>query len=129
MADQIKTVEVHNVWAIHGLNPDGTEAEQKLAMHDRPQDWGHPRWAYFRFRFEWTLRETHYINHAHCWTDLTLEEWRYPVLFSSLIVQILQPGEYEQFCDRSHLKEDDFWSEDWGPRPPFFDPPEEEDEW
>lgn len=83
-------IEVHNVWTIYGRN--SSETNPPLACFERPQDWGHDRWTYHRFRFNWILDDTHYINHAHCWTDLKLEKHEYPPLFAPLITQIMQPG-------------------------------------
>lgn len=124
---EIQTVEVHNVWAIHGMNPDGTEADQPIAMYDRPQDWGDPRWSYHRFRFDWITADCHYINHCHCWTDYKYDQPAlYPRLFASLIVQILMPGSEPELCGRDFLQEDDFWSSEWGERPPTFEGEEED---
>lgn len=113
-------IEVHNCWAVYGVERDGTEVEQPIAQFSRPQDWGDSRWHYERFRFEWTYNNKHYINHAHCWTDIKRELFEYPQLFAQLIVQILMPGAKEQFCGREYLAEDDFWLDEWGPMPPYY---------
>lgn len=123
----VEVIEVHNVWAVYGTDIDGTEVEHPVAQFSRPQDWGDPRWHYERFRFEWLTEKKHYINHAHCWTDIKRQLFEYPQLFAPLIVQILMPGALEQFCSREYLKEDDFWIPGWGPQPPYYYP-EEEDE-
>lgn len=122
-----ETIEVHNCWAVYGVNKDGSEAKQPIAQFSRPQDWGDPRWHYERFRFEWTHNNKHYINHAHCWTDIKRELFEYPQLFAQLIVQILMPGAKEQFCGREYLAEDDFWLDEWGPMPPYYYPEDEFD--
>lgn len=118
-------IEVHNCWAVYGVNHDGSEVKQPVAEFSRPQDWGDPRWHYERFRFEWTHNNKHYINHAHCWTDLQRQQHEYPQLFAQLIVQILMPGAKEQFCGREYLAEDDFWLDEWGPMPPYYYPEDE----
>ena len=115
-------IEVHNAWTIYGMDDENTVAEQPFASVARPQDWGHPRWVYNRFRFEWITDEKHYINHCHCWTDLQLEQPEYPILFASLITKILIPGRQAELCGRDYLEEDDFWSSKWGEMPPVFEP-------
>ncbi len=122
------TVEVHNVWAIYGLEEDGRQAEQPLATMGRPQDWGdRQRWTYHHFRFEWPSAPggKHWINHFHGWTDLRLDPGEYPQLFASLIVQVMYPGTAPQLCGRDFLHPDDFWSKKWGPQPPFYDGPDQ----
>jgi hypothetical protein len=124
-----RLVEVHNRWTIYWLNPDGTPAEHPLACATvRPQDWGNPGWKYFYFKWEWVNGpdNTHYINHFHAWTDRPLETWEYPKFFAPLLSQIMTPGDPPELCGRDYLHPDDFWSEEWGPQPPFFDDPEEE---
>lgn len=116
-------VEVHNCWAVYGLNEDGSEAETPFAEFSRPQDWGHPRWVYHYYKFE----NDEYINHCHCWTDLKRERYQYAEFFGPLIVQVLYPGRRPEFCGRDYLKEDDFWLDEWGPAPPVVQ--EEEDEY
>ena len=124
------TIEVHNAWTIYGMDNAHTVAEQPLAMHGRPQDWGDPeRWTSHRTRFEWATAPDGrtYINHCHCWTDLNLESpARYLELFAPLIVQILMPGEPAQLCGRDYLQEEDFWDKSWGQQPPFYDLPPDE---
>ncbi len=118
MTDQPVT-EVHNVWTIYGLNDDGSETKEPLAMLSRPQDWGHPRWSYHRFDYTWHTEHGTYINHVHGWTDLKREAHQYPSLFAALIVMVLQPGTDPQLCGRAYLADEDFWDNAWGPRPPF----------
>lgn len=123
------TVEVHNAWTIYGLNSDGTLAEKPIAQLSRPQDWGDSRWHYERFRFDWITESAHYIHHVHCWTDLQLaERGEYPMLFAQLIVQIAMPGTNPKLCGREYLGEDDFWNDDWGELPPYFDPYDDEED-
>lgn len=123
-----QTVEVHNAWTIYGTNADGSEAKQPLCMHGRVQAWGDPRWIYHRFRFEWLSAPDgkHYINHAHCWTDLQREPGEYATLFAPYIAMILMPGHPAELCGRDYLHPEDFWSKEWGPQPPFYDGPEVE---
>lgn len=116
----VHTVEVHNAWTIYGINPDGTESDQKLAELRRPQDWGHPRWHYTHYRLEFDEGGSRIINHAHCWTDLTRASHQYRELFASLIIQALMPGSPAELCGDEFLDEDDFWSEAWGPTPPLY---------
>ncbi|GIK36603.1 MAG: hypothetical protein BroJett011_04360 [Chloroflexota bacterium] len=121
-------IEVHNAWTIYGTNADGSEADVPLVMHGRVQTWGDPRWIYHRFDFEWLSAPSGkiYVNHAHCWTDLKREPGEYANLFANLIAEILMPGTSPQLCGRDYLDDDDFWFEEWGPRPPFWDSPKED---
>lgn len=123
-------IEVHNVWTIYGVNADGTEADTKLAAAgQRPQDWGHPRWKYHEFRFDWISGDKHWINHFHGWTDLDRPEHEYPSLFAPLMVTIMQPGQKPQLCGRTHLSLDDFWLDEWGEWPPIYDDHEAENDY
>lgn len=128
MSNQInEPIEVHNCWTIYGMNPDGTEADEPMAFFSRPQDWGHPRWTYHRFRFEWLTdgnQNQRYINNCHCWTDLKLKESEYPEVFAAFMVRIMLPGSQEQLCGREYLHGEDFWSDEWGEMPPIW-----EEEW
>lgn len=114
-------IEVHNAWTVHGMNPDGTKANNPLATFGRPQDWGDPRWVYHRYIFTWHSINPPHTNHCHCWTDLKLEPHQYPTLFASLITQINVPGRPAWQCGREFLAEEDFWLAAWGPQPPFYD--------
>lgn len=122
----IHTLEVHNAWTIYGLNPDGTESEQKVAEFRRPQDWGHPRWTYKRYRLEYDEGGSRLITHAYCWTDLQRAPHQYHELFAPLIIQSLSPGRPGALCGDEYLDEDDFWEEAWGPMPPLFDEDDED---
>ena len=124
-AEGVKIVEVHNVWTIYNSNSDAPP----IAQMSRPQDWGDSvRWHYERFCFEWIQETTRYINNAHCWTDLKLERHKYPMLFASCVVQIFMPGECFQLCGMDYLDKDDFWNQEWGHKPPYFDRLEEDDQ-
>jgi hypothetical protein len=116
----LPVVEVHNVWTIYGVDRDGTEAAQPIAVPHRPQDWGHPRWSYHRYRFEWEHDGTRYINQFHGWTDLKRQPHDYPGLFASLIVMVLMPGSDPRLCGRDYVAEEDIWRDEWGEMPPVF---------
>jgi hypothetical protein len=74
-------IEVHNAYTVYSIDEDGREAEVSMLQFSRPQDWGDPRWRYERFKLEWITDDRHYINHVHCWTDLSKLERGYPSLF------------------------------------------------
>lgn len=121
---ETETVEVHNAYAIHGLDEHGEEVDPAYLIYFRPQDWGDPqRWHYERFRLEW-FSDKHYINNAHCWTDLKMPRHEYLHLFCEAIVQILMPGSKAELCGREYLAEDDFWDEEWGLMPPYYQDPD-----
>lgn len=127
----LRVIEVHNVWTIYTDYTEevtGSPGKSKLAMHSRPQDWGHPRWVYRRYRFEMEANNTRYINHFHGWTDAKLDPASYPKFFSSLLVQIFMPGCIPELCGKDYLGEEDFWKEEWGVRPIAFHGEEEEQE-
>lgn len=118
---EIPIREVHNSWTVYGLNDDGSEADPPLAELSRPQDWGHPRWFYHFFKFEWVVGGIKWINNCHTWTDLKFdEEHLYAELFANFIVKPMYPGRPAQKCGRDFLDMDDFWEDDWGPEPPIF---------
>ena len=126
---EIETIELHNAVAIYGLNEDGSEVEQPIMSFYRPQDWGNPkRWHYEFFRLEWVHKNKKYINNCHCWTDLKNPKGGYPLLFAEGIAMILMPGHSPQECGRDYLRGDDFWCEEWGEMPPYYDPTEEYDD-
>ncbi|BAT56394.1 hypothetical protein NOS3756_53990 [Nostoc sp. NIES-3756] len=124
---EIETIEVHNVAAYYCLDDDGEPAETGMVMFARPQDWGNQqRWHYEFFRFEWTHKNKKYINNCHCWTDIKDPEGGYPLFFAQSIVSVFMPGTIPQHCGREFLRGDDFWSEEWGEMPPYYDPYEEQ---
>lgn len=126
--EQLPVVEVHNAWTIYGMNPNGREARQPIAMHGRPQDWGDKkRWSYHIMAFEWVHDGTRYRNNLHGWTDLKRKPYQYPQLFASLVIQILQPGTDPRLCGRSHLDTDDEWLDAWGEQPPYIDDDQDAD--
>lgn len=128
-AGEVQLVEVHNAWTIYGVNEDGSEAEEKIACLERPQDWGDPRWHYDLADFGWVFEGKLYVNHVHMWTDVKRDsEAEYLALFAGLFVQICMPGMDRKWCGDEFLADEDFWSEEWGEMPPFAngDEPEEE---
>lgn len=112
------TTIVHNVWTIYASSSDRALATGDFVTGGRPQDWGHPRWYYELFRFDRWGRNAHYINYAHCWTEVQREHYAYAHMFAPLIVQILLPGRDERLCDRSTLALEDIWLSEWGRQPP-----------
>ena len=136
---EIAVIEVHNVWAIYGLKPSGSNELHPTIKKARPRDWGNAeRWNYERFKFEWIVQTRpvakHYINHDHCWTDLKPssyydkdDEYFYPDLFSAKICKISLPGNEPALCGRDYLDEDDVWDRRWGDRPPYFNQIKEEE--
>lgn len=121
-----EVVEVSNVYTIYGVSEDGSEADQPIASFSRPQDWGDPRWHYELFRFDWIREDKHYINHAHCWTDMQRKQHEYPQLFAPLFCMILMPGKPHQLCGKDFLDTDDFWFDSWGKMPPYYESDDED---
>lgn len=122
--------EVHSAYTIYGRERNGTRSKSPLATFHRPQDWGDPRWTYHLFRFEWVTGpdNTHYINNAHCWTDMPgVATHEFPALFASLFTMIALPGQRAELCGRSHLDPDEFWEKSWGPQPPWYEGDDEDD--
>lgn len=89
----------------------------------RPQDWGNKqRYVYRTYYYEATIGGQVYAHHCYCWTDAQdLEEWQYPAFFAPCVAQLLMPGTPEEERGQRYLGEEDFWNDDWGPRPPYFD--------
>lgn len=114
--------EVINAFAIHWNDKPG---EAHWCELRRPQDWGHPRWMYRKY----VLEAMGCRHEAHCYADKALSDLDHLQLFSSLLTTIAQtyPPTRREVCDRSHLQEDDFWEESWGPRPPYVETDEEDD--
>lgn len=127
--EQAPMVEVHNAWTIYGTDEDGSESDDKMACFERPQNWGDPCWHYEKVTLDWTAGGTRYINHAHLWTDVQRETpMEYLKLFAGLIVMINIPGGPAHVCGREYLAEDDFWAEEWGPLPDFYNGESDDDE-
>jgi hypothetical protein len=125
---EIETIEVHNAATYYALDDDGELADQIIVEYARPQDWGNQqRWHYEFFKLEWVYNNKKYINNCHCWTDYKdpAPKEGYPSFFSHAIASIFIPGRAAEECGRDYLGEDDFWSEEWGKMPPYYDPSEE----
>ena len=120
-----RVVDVHNVYCLYS-NAD-EEKNNFLSISSRPQDWGDPRWNYHFVKLQIKHSNTIYINNAHLWTT---EELNIPELtgtFGGALGMIMQPGKPPEICDRSHLQEDDFWCEEWGEMPPYYEKSFEDD--
>ena len=125
MSTNERIVDVHNVYTLYSAADDDEFDKNFLSVSSRPTDWGNPRWNYYFVKLEIKYSNTIYINNAHLWTT---EEFNIPELtgtFGSALGMIMQPGKPPEICDRSHLKEDDFWCEEWGEMPPYFEIPED----
>lgn len=110
---------LHNNFTIYHSKRKGKPA---LMEHARPQDWGDPKYTYRSYYYEATIAGQKYGHHCHCWTDApALEEWEYPSFFAPCVVQLLMPGTPREEVGRRYLGEEDFWNDEWGPRPPYFD--------
>ena len=135
VAGDFNIVEVHNVYAVYELDEAGQPAEQGILEFFRPQDWGDPkRWHYG----ETTIRfdapgpdglTTRYVNHCHVWREV---DEGIPEMFkrpAAALFMVMMPGTPREECDRSHLRQDDFWDESWGKMPPYYYPDDEGYEW
>jgi hypothetical protein len=120
MSTPIVPMEVHHAWTIYGLDSDGNELPNLVPIYCRPQYWGHPRWIYHRYLFEWRTLDQPFRSFCHCWTDLKRELREYPLLFANVIVLIMVPGRPFQLCGRDYLAQDDIWFDEWGPKPPYY---------
>lgn len=119
MPEHLIAPEFHSAWAIHGLDTEGREVNDKLIIYGRPHDWGHPRWSYHRFIFECRTLDQPFRHVCHCWTDLKRDVWSFARLFAYVIVLPPYPGRPVQLCGRDYLAEEDIWFPDWGLQPPI----------
>lgn len=112
--------EVINAFAIYW---DDSPAQKHFCELRRPQDWGDPRWMYRKYALE-ALGCHH---EAHCYVEHQMSDLEHLNLFTGCLCMIAQtyPPTRREMCDRSHLREDDFWQEAWGPMPPHFDEDDE----
>lgn len=116
-------IVVHNIYTLYELNPDGSEADQKLLSFSRPQDWGDPnRWYYQRCKVEFELNNTCYVNHCHLWQEVERPGVEPFQAIAPSLFMVMMPGQTPELCGRDYLGEEDFWSRDWGEMPPLFDP-------
>lgn len=114
-----RIVNVHNVYTLYS---DAEENGNKfMSVSSRPQDWGDPRWNYHFVKFETKLDNTIYINNAHLWTTEKFDLQELMANFGQAIALVMVPGRPPEICDRSYLQEDDFWCEEWGELPPYFE--------
>lgn len=60
--------KVTNVWSLEWMQ----EENKYFAIMARPQDWGNPRWKYYKF----TLidHDAGYENECHCWLDTSYKK-------------------------------------------------------
>ena len=91
---------------------------ENQAFLGRPQDWGNKtKWTHLAV----TLQAGEYTNHVHIWYQKP-DASQHEILeaASALICTILLPGLCPELCGDNFLDEDDFWDEDWGAPPEFF---------
>lgn len=128
----IVVTEVHNVYTVYELEPDGTQSAEPMLTFSRPQDWGHPRWRYHYCRIDFdadshfAAKGQRYIHHCHAWQEVKRSTIEAMQMIAEHLWLVYQPGVRPELCDRSHLQEDDFWSDEWGPAPPHFEEPDNE---
>lgn len=108
--------EVINAFAIYW---DDSPEQKHLCELRRPQDWGDPRWMYRKY----VLEALGCRHEAHCYVEHQLTDLEHLNLFAGMLTMIAHtyPPTRREVCDRSHLRENDFWDEGWGPMPPHFD--------
>lgn len=114
--------EVHNCYTLYELDEDGSKAERPLLCFNRPQDWGDPeRWNYHYCKIELESNGEKYINHCHIWQEAKRHTIPACQTIAPSLFMIMMPGQPRELCDRSHLDHDDFWWNEWGKRPPYFE--------
>jgi hypothetical protein len=122
MPEETQKKTIVNVWTVYRIDDDGEEAEEAIAEFGRPQDWGdNGRWMYRKYVFEAEINGVKWRNEVHCWGERPLSEADHMELFAPLAAQMMEPCPPVELCSNTHLDEDDFWSEDWGPQPPVFE--------
>lgn len=120
-------VEVHNVYTLYELNPDGSASEQGILTFFRPQDWGDKnRWHYHQCRIEFESNQVTYINNCHLWQELERAGAEAFQVIAPSLFMVLMPGNPQELSGNTHLGTDDFWCDDWGRTPPCYD---SDDEW
>jgi hypothetical protein len=113
--------EIHNLYTLYELNDDGSILEELLlCFGTRPEDWGDPRWHYHQCKIMLTQKNEQYILHCHLWQEVKRNTISAFKTIGTTFLSTYQPGEYPELCGRSHLSEDDYWSEDWGEKPPYY---------
>ena len=112
----VERIEVHNSYTLY----EGEET--KLLSFFRPQDWGDPhRWHYHYCVVSFHQGDTEYINHCHVWQQIKRTPIEAFQVIASNLFMVCMPGSDVRACNRSHLKEDDFWCEEWGDMPPYLE--------
>lgn len=118
----VNIVEVHNVYSVHELDDEGNPVKESLLIFFRPQDWGNSvRWFYNCCKVEVEFEGTLYVNHCHLWQNIERNSFEAAKAVAPYLFDVTIPGSPREECDRSHLKEDDFWDESWGAIPPEYD--------
>lgn len=117
-----ETIEVHNIYTLY---EDGEES--LLSISFRPQDWGHPRWHYHFCKIEVIINGQNYINHCHVWQEVERSTVDAFQKISPALFLIGMLGITPELCGRSHLSEEDFWCDEWGQMPPYYQPPDVDD--
>ena len=124
MSANERIVNVHNVYTLY--SPVDEDDCAFLSISSRPQDWGDPRWNYHFVKVELKYDNTIYINNAHLWTTKEMNIPELTGTFGKALGLIAEPGQPPEICDRSHLREDDFWCEEWGEMPPLYETKDED---
>ncbi|MBW4514609.1 MAG: hypothetical protein KME11_05230 [Timaviella obliquedivisa GSE-PSE-MK23-08B] len=120
---QQQRVVVHNCYTLHEVNEDGSQSEHPLlSLGERPQDWGDPRWHYHRCKVEFESNGNYYVNHCHVWQGVERSSYEAFKTIASALFMAAYPGQPWQLCGREFLEEEDFWLDEWGKRPPLYQP-------
>jgi hypothetical protein len=110
--------EVHNIYTLYE-----DDKSALLSFEFRPQDWGDPRWQYRKAETIISIDGQEYRHISHFWIEKKLSDADFfdQAWVQKMLTTILLPGCKKELCARDFLREDDFWSEDWGKMPPHFD--------
>lgn len=108
MLNMTNRVEVHNVYTLYELNPDGTLAEQAILSYFRPQDWGDKRWHYHQCRIEFELLQVTYINNCHLWQEIERAGVEAFQVIAPSLFMVFMPGNRLELSGNTHLATDDF---------------------
>jgi hypothetical protein len=121
--NELTVIDVHNVYTLFELDEYGNEVKEKfLSITTRPQDWGNKdRWHYHTCTIRFEQNGTRYINHCHVWQEMERSTFEALEAISSALFHVYRPGTPIELCDRSHLHRDDFWIEEWGEMPPYYE--------
>jgi hypothetical protein len=115
---------IHNIYTFY--EPNG--GDKAFVSFCRPQDWGDPsKWNYFSVDISVPGDDERFTSRrCHVWCRPHSTKWDFLRKIGGLLFSFAYPGTPEQECDRSCLRTDDFWSEDWGVMPLDWD--EDEDD-